>query len=380
MVSRSKRRRAAQNRSAQSVAMAPASRPSLPQAPSLRPRRRVRARARVQGNYGSTGAVRSSGVDLIYNAQVTETQGAGFVVWTTPLGPEHSKGTRFHSESKLWARWRPASLSCRFIGTGGSSIGGAVAVGWTPDTSFTLSKSSFTNVNVVLALERSAVVRLDGTSTFTIPSDPTYRWYSTNGENEAHGKLFLVVVSPPNVAKGTFSLLVELSWNVYFEGRRIVDLTLGPHGIAPEAGFDNLFTTSDSSFDSSVLTFKAHSGGSMVPWSGVQPNTIYRVMVGDVSIPYIAKNAKGENVTLEANYFTKVQDYTVKGLVLHEDENSAKQYIKTGDKRYCVKYVAAGGYTTPSRPTLVADPDSLGKLSSFDIADDFERLELGRPP
>lgn len=266
-------------------------------------------------------------------------------------------------------------MRLKFLGTGSADVGGAVAVGWTPDTTFELGERDFTNVNVVLALERSAVVRLDGRDGFNIPVDPQYRWYSTTGGKEvsAHGKFYIVVVTPPVLAKGVFSMLVELEWSVHFEGRRIADLTSGPHSIVPASGYDNLFTTSDGSFDATVLTFKSTAGGSMVPFVGLHPNVIYRQMQGSgEKVQYYATKADGTEVLADAYYFTKVQDYAIHGLVLHASEAYAKAYIKTGKKDYCIKYVKAGPYTSPGRPIFVADPGTI----SGDWIQDFSLLSL----
>lgn len=142
---------------------------------------------------------------------------------------------------------------------------------------------------------------------------------------------------------GSVGVALQLDWDVEFEGTDIVSSAVRKHTITPDAGYSNLFTTSDGSWNASVLTFKMHAGGAMVPFSAADPSVVYTVAQG-TKVPYFDSSAKRQ----ECKWFARIQDQP--GLVLFSSREDALAYVRTGDVSKAITYYKEGDWVTPAVP------------------------------
>lgn len=236
-------------------------------------------------------------------------------------------------------------------------------------------------LSVAMAAEVSKVVRFDQSALLNIPSGATYKWYQTDGllDVTSHGTLLLVLISPPVGLSGSISIPFVLDWDIEWSGRKLNPLPSRGGKIMPDPGYENIFTTSDSDYDSSILTFKMHPGGSMVPFSGATIGAVYKIAEGSV-----AYYMNSEGRATKVYYFSRVIGFHIPGFVLHPDEQSAIKYQQTGDKAYCLHYHSASDYAKPARPVfeqlVIRDalPQPTSELESLRQQIDALRLQISQ--
>lgn len=314
----------------------------------------VRMRSVPKGNIMSQST--TTGTDLVKTFSVSSADKQGKSLLNKPINPSSILGTRMQLESALWQRWRPVKLRVRVVGASPTTIGGAIAVAWSPDPTINITQDK-NFLTLVLGQERSSVMRLDGNLSFDVPVEAAHKWYLT-GEDPAessHGSLICCLVAPPVAFTGSVLFSVVLDWTFQWEARRI-DMSFDNKTmlIEPDSGYVDIFTSSDGSFDAEVLTFKAHAGGSMVPFSDALPGVVYRP-AGKTKVQYYDT----ANVLHECKHFSLVVGYQVKGLVLHDSNTSAINYQRTGSKEYCLKWQKNGPLATPSTPIFEREPTVL---------------------
>lgn len=314
----------------------------------MRRRRARRAnRPRAAGNRGTKLVSESVGSDMITSLGIGADQQSGMVLYNMPLSPFHLQNTRLAAESVLWARWRPVSLVLRWTGAGALTVFGNLVVGWSGDPSERLAQgSTLSNVTKVAAMRPSATCKVVADGRMVIPVDTARKWYnceSQSKEDVAHGSLCVVVGSRIGGFTGEIGLNLSLDWKVQFEGPEI-PMAAGPSPptkeIRPDSGWVGpFFTTSDSSYDATVLTIKEHPGGDMVPFSGAVAGSIYKL--GSVDLDYY--NSAGQAVTV--SYASRAYKFATPGLVFHSTFADATAYQSTGDTNKCFKYVSAGPWS-----------------------------------
>lgn len=308
------------------------------------------------------GTLRSSGVDLFGQFVVGPGNVPGQLLLEKPFNPALQVDSRLQKESELWQRWRPVRLVVRYIGAGPATAGGSMVLAWSPDSTHSLD-ARLSTLSFALSQERSQMIRLDQSASFEVPCQSAFKWYVTDeGEIEgSHGSVIASLISAPSGIRGSITVCLSVEWTIEWQGRKLAQSVSEGRKIQPDSGYSSLFTTSDSSYDSSVLTFKAHAGGSMVPFSLARPGAVYTLGAG-VHVPYVDEQGQSK----EAAWFSLVVGYTIKGLVLHSSEGDASDYQRSGDIKYCLKYKAAGGYVTPARPSFLEKPLTVG--GSLEIA------------
>lgn len=334
MVSQSKRRRQAKARA---------------QAQPPKPQRSAPRRKRRNGSKRtSLTSVTTSGTDFVGNCVIRGTESVvGKIIAYRVLTPRMMSDTRLCVEGKLWTRWRPRKLQLTISANGPSTAGGCLAIGWTSDVAARLV-SNLGAVSAVMAMEVSATVKLFERRTINIPTSSLTKWYSTEGPevDKSHGMFVVVLVAPPTglTDESRVRAHLDLNWTVEWSGREFTqDSAVDHHLIHPTAD-KALFTTSDSSFDATVLTFKEHSGGSMVPWDDALPGEVYCTTPDPKSPSKVYYLSGGKNV--ECHWFSVVIGYATRGLVLHVSQVEAEAYQKTGAKEHCIKYEGASDYTS----------------------------------
>lgn len=263
------------------------------------------------------------------------------------ITPEAFLDTRLKQLSDIHAKWRPVSLRLTATGSGTAFASGSVAIGWSPEALADMVGSNTSNLNRVMSMKPSMVLRLNETKSMTIPSNPTRKWYFTKGadEDSHHGALFCVVSGQTGGYSGNSTMLLRLDWTIQFEGAEMTHNSANDD-ITPDVGYSDLFTTSDGSFNSKILTFKMHHGGSMVPFSAAKPNKVYEPTQGTV-VKYVSSEQGHEST---CKFFARVQGYDTPGLLLFASKDDALTYIKTGDEDKCLKYISQGPVISPSIP------------------------------
>ncbi|QKK35401.1 hypothetical protein [Erysiphe necator associated nodavirus 5] len=294
----------------------------------------------------------SAGKDVLQTITVASGTAAGTVLWHIPLGPRHCGSTRLQAESSLWSRWKPTSLKFTMVGSGSASTYGSLMFGWVADPTSKVSSVKEMAISQVGAMQSRLVMRLGATAAMSLPLVMSRRWYETDGDTQdeeefSHGSICCVVAATTGGYAGqSLSVIVELDWKVQFEGPKLPDrVEYTPGVIMPDNGWYNLFTTSDGSFDAGRLTFKMHEGGNMVPFSSAQPDVAY---CPDIGTHVYAVTE--DNKVSEVNWFAKVKNYVVPGLLCFASKADCKAYIESGDVSKAMKYVAASKYTTPRVP------------------------------
>lgn len=315
-----------------------------PRARPRAPRRRVTSKPKTSGV--AMQSVVTSGTDCIENATIASNATKGAVMFCKALTPFSIPNTRIQIESLLWQRWRPKKLTVTTVGSGPATAGGAYVLAWIPDPHL-VSGARIDYLSLALSAERSKVVRFDQAATFEVPCGLTTKWLLTEGtpENISHGTFIAAVITPPVGIKGAVTVPLILNWHVEWQGRKLASAILSNQILTPDTGYQNLFTTSDSGFDATILTFKMHSGGSMVPFSHALPGVVYTSVEGTV-VYYVNNN--GQNA--ECRYFSRILNYETPGLVLHTSAAEGLEYQRTADLTHCIHYVGASNTAKPAIP------------------------------
>lgn len=302
----------------------------------------------------------SSGVDLVSTMLLKEAQPVGSVVLNLPLGPASLAPSRWRNESALWSRWRPRSLRATVVGSGAATTFGSVCLAWCPDSTWVPTGNSSDYMRAA-ALRPSVTMRLHESKVLSIPSDSATKWYYCDGLRDIsnHGCLIAVVASPPGGYTGACGVTVTLDWSVQFEGVEMPGESAAiADTIMPDSGWTNLFTTSDSSFDSTILTFKMHSGGNMAPFSAAREDHVYVPSPG-TRVMYYDRTGK----LLAGKYFVKLR-FTTPGLGLVATRQDAADYISSADASKLLTYKLAGPVSTPSVLRFIGSPVHVSSLSA----------------
>lgn len=291
----------------------------------------------------------SRGVDLLATAGVKATAKVGEVAFIQPLAPSDLPNSRLKAESELWSRWRPRGLVVNVTASGCATTYGSLVVGWTPDEHWSANNTSADFMRVS-AFKPSVQMRLYESKRFSIPTETLTKWYLCDGEVglSTHGSLVGVVGAAAGGFTGTITVNVTLEWAVEFEGAETPASVL-QDTITCDAGWSNIFTTSDSSFNSERLTFKMHSGGDMVPFSSARSDRYY-IPSGGTVVRYVDESKK----TVACQFFAKVVGYATPGLLLFSTSEDAVAYVRSGDVTKAIKYTAASAVATPAKPRFVA--------------------------
>lgn len=291
---------------------------------------------------GVPSVARSSGSDMLAALKVTPSS-VGSVLWTRPLSPIFLQNTRLAAEATLWGRWRPISLEIDIQFSSALTTFGLVGLGWTTDPTLSFPAASSNNVQRVAAMVPSMFVPINKQATIRIPCDTARKWYETDNKDQpesSHGTASIVVAGDIGGFTGSIGLTIMMRWQVEFEGRLLPFEQSGGGGdvIHPDAEWrgDKLFTTSDTSFSSAILTIKAHEGGGAVTYSSAQAGVVYKKKTG--ALKYINQATQAVDVT----YASMARGYGQPILVLHSTHADALAYQTSGDTSKCLQYYGAG--------------------------------------
>lgn len=312
-----------------------------------------RAPMRVKSARNKTTGCVTSGHEVLKSISVGNGTRAGTLLYSIMLSPKHLLRTRIHAESALWTRWRPVSLRFVLVGSGSATTYGSVIVGWISDPTYRVSSNPDAAIAQLGAMQVRQICRVNGTVTLTVPVNITRKWLMTNGastdEDEyCHGSLHMLASADIGGFTGRMSVQVEMDWSICWDGQVIGFVEADPslHFIRPDAGWSNLFTTSDGSYDSTILTFKMHSGGDMVPFTEAQDGVVYTTEGTPTTVFYVASDSKPR----VAKWFVRIRNYSTPGLALCATQEDAIEYYKSSDTSKLLKYYAAGAVTTPAVP------------------------------
>lgn len=321
--------------------------------PSPRPRPPP-AKAAPRRQQPSTAMAKqlTSGSDCCGTFTVSPNSAVGTIVYQQPVSLVDIGISRLATEATLWARWRPKRLLLRVVCSGASTTFGGLVVGWTPEETWQASLTTSDGARIA-SFRPSIVMRLNETKTLSIPCESLTKWYLTDGERglSVHGTIVAAVSAIPGGFTGQLSVAFYLDWTIEFEG---VDVQIRPYSvevIKPDAGWSNLFTTSDSSFNSERLTLKMHSGGSMCPFSAARLDRVYVPAANPpTKVPYYDESSAEKTVAA----FARVQDYSIPGLLCFASSKDASEYVRSGDVTKALKYTKAGKYVTPPIPAFAS--------------------------
>lgn len=337
----------------ESVHTQPVAKPSQP---SRVPTRAFRSARNINGR------VNTSGHEVLKTIGVSSNTRAGTLLYTLMLSPKHMPRTRIHAESTLWTRWKPVSLRVTLVGSGSATTYGSALIGWISDPTYRISNNADAAIAQLGAMQVRQIVRVNGTVSLTLPTNITRKWLMTSGtstdEDEyCHGSLHVIASADIGGFTGRMSFQVELDWAISWDGQVVgfadADPTL--HFIRPDAGWSNIFTTSDGSYDSTILTFKMHHGGDMVPFTEAQDGVVYTVDGTSTMVYYYGSDGKKRT----CRFFVRIRGYATPGLALCSTMDDAVAYYKSGDTSKLLKYYAAGDPTTPAIPTFAPVPATL---------------------
>lgn len=315
----------------------------------------------------------AEGSDLLTTLEIVPRLPKYTVIKTLKVGPRGFGSARLDLESKLWARWRPTKLNLRVVCAGSTSTFGSIVVGWIPDPTHHWLNQAESSISRIISSPHHVVLRLSSSGNLSIPVATTRKWYHTSGadEDSYHGQIAIVSATPTGGYSGSsVGVTIELDWRVEFEGEDLPDADATPDNtIYADAGWTNLFTTSDGSFNSSVLTFKEHSGGSMAPFSAARYGVVYTTAANS-SVTYYDSSGKEQRV----KYFTRISSYDTPGLILFATFQDARDYISSGSIDKALKYHSAGKICIPPSPgfeptssVMVQDPavDRIAELENL---------------
>ncbi|APG75809.1 hypothetical protein [Hubei diptera virus 12] len=328
----------------------------------------------VNRGIAGTEVVTLSGTDLITTPYIVSgaTQGGNLV--NLLLDPRGLVDTRLSQVAQCWARWRPVKLTVRIVMTGSAFCYGSVVIGWTPDPTIHKTGNVLKRVS---SLVPSREVKLTNSASMNIPCLMPRKWYDTSGPSLdcTHGLISMTVASQIGGFTGAISASIHLDWTCQFEGADLEDSQGSDEAtIRQDIGWEHVFTTSDSSFDSTILTLKQHSGGSMVPFSSAHRGLVY-TPTGTTLITYY----DSASVQHYCSYFAVVQGYATPGLLLFETFDKATAYIRDADTSNCLKYTKAGEWCSPdvvSFKPIHQKPASVDNPTVDELMVRINRLEL----
>nr|UXX19103.1 putative capsid protein [Ixodes scapularis associated virus 3]UXX19104.1 putative capsid protein [Ixodes scapularis associated virus 3] len=327
-------------------------------------KKRGRRGAQAAGSAGASGlrGSLSRGSDVLAAVSVG-TSKAGDVLWTRALAPTFLPETRLGAEARLWARWRPRNLVVELESTSCSAAFGLLAFGWTADESAALVTHSISNIQRVGSFTSTAFGPLGSRLVLRLPVDSARKWYDANspslGEG-AHGTLALIAASEIGGFTGSMGVTITLKWAVEFEGATLpaVHAAGGATTIYPDAEWAGmaLFTTTDTSFSSTLLTIKAHPGGSAVTYSGATYGVVYKIVTSG-TLRYYNTSGAATDIT----YASRARGYASPILVFHASYQDGVDYQKSGADNKCITYYEAGPWGAAnvafSTATSLSDPE-----------------------
>lgn len=333
--------------------------------------------AKPKASSSGMGRLSDSGVDLLNQTNILSGKTTnGTKLFSIPLAPGYFKG-RLGQEVSIWERWRPRSLTVEVICSGSAMTFGSLVVGWSADEAFRLTDTNFDSTRV-LALKPSKVFRANDTGRITIPASTLTKWYLVHSHvGESHGSVHAVVLNPFGGYSGSFGVTCVMHWHIDFEGVSLQSLASPISDIIyADIGFDGpFFTTSDSSFNSEILTFKEHSGGAMVPFQTARAGVVYKSALPNQQVYYY--DAAG--VQRVAAYFSVLPaaEYATPGLVMFASVDDASAFVRTGDISKCLKYTKAGEWCKPDRLGFIAvSTSSVSVSGAEDLENKIDSLKL----
>lgn len=331
---------------------------------------------------GPMGGTRERGVDLLASPSVAPGALPGSIVARIEVRPS-TIGPRSRQIAQLWERWRPVSLELELVGSGNMMVSGSIVVGYSSDPSLRLLGDT-SSVSVVAALKPSVQMRLTGSARFKIPCDTSRKWYLTDGtlDDSSHGIVAAVVLTTVGGFTGVSGVSMLCHWEIEYEGVAMAyGSGPGEELYFPDASWVGpFFTTSDSSYDSAVLTLKEHAGGSMVAFSSMVAGRLYKPGVG-VSLRY----NDGTSVEKSVQYASVLPPvlFATPGVVFFASKEDAGTWLRTHDASKCLQYKAQGSYATPTRiwfvqvgVSSVADPLENMRDVLADMSSRLEELAL----
>lgn len=320
------------------------------------------------------GHLLDSGVDLLRSISVSASLAAGGRLFRIPLRPSEFTG-RLHQEAAMWERWRPHSLHVEIVSSGSANTFGSAVVGWSADDSFELAGGP-QDIARVVALQPSRIVRGSETARLVLPVETSRRWYNVHtDEDDVHGTVVGVVMNPFGGFTGSFGVTVMLHWKIEFEGVSLPSSVVVGDIIYPDAGWgeSRCFTTTDTSFSATCLTFKETPGGNLVPYSGARPGVVYESLPGQKLFYY-----DSSSISKEFTFACRIpaDDFKDPGLVFFLTYKEASEFCRTGDLTKTLQYTKAGEYCVPKRPgfkarVVEATPEEV----AADIRKEMERLQ-----
>lgn len=163
------------------------------------------------------------GSDVIGIVQVPEGSQVGVSFFNQALNPLALTDSRLKQHAKLYARWRPISLTAQVVGSGSANTFGSIAVGWSPDGVASIIGKDISNLNRTMSCRPSKIARMNQTVSLNIPSATSRKWYMCNGpaDDANHGVLNVVCASTTGGYKGNTTFSVHLHWRVEFEGAEL---------------------------------------------------------------------------------------------------------------------------------------------------------------
>lgn len=318
-----------------------------------KPRRRTAgARSRKSRSVAKSGLnsqnFTTSGSDLIGTVTLKDSMPVGSTLLIWEINPATLIETRLARMSQVFTRWRPRKLTVTAVPGAGVLTPGSYAMGWTADQHFDIGGAD-KRVQRVLTLKPNVLGVFGTPKVMNIPCDTTQKWYMVDpnlGAESDHGMLICVLAG--RLGGNNISINFRLDWTIEFNSPDI-PASSEEYEIYPDPDYIPIFTDSVSDWGAGKrLTFKHKEGGSVVPWIGLKDNVIYKPTAG-VSIPY---NDGTKDV--DCKFFARIKDselYT-SALACFLDEASAKAYLQSGDINKVLEFKAAGGYCSPSLPTL----------------------------
>lgn len=307
---------------------------------------------RKGGAGGSKAGHRESGVDVLGVATVTPKSQVGQRLLVFPIDPQALANTRIAVESKLWARWRPNSLTIEVISGAGYMTTGSYIVAWNADPSWSFRLLNGGNtVAALTALGVQSQKHIGDNVRLSIPCDPSRRWYMFDGPDEDRCHGVVVAALAGAISATSLSVTFKLHWSISFEGmtlpQQVADLY-----VEPEYDYVPIFTDSVSDFAGGTrLTFKHAAGGSVVPWPRVVEGVVYEPDLG-TTIPYYTSATS----TSEVKYLSKMlgqANYST-AIVCHASQADAEAYQKNGvgNVEKVLTWYKAGEWVTPDFPRL----------------------------
>jgi hypothetical protein len=278
----------------------------------------------------------------------------GQVLWQQRINPAELGGTRLASVAGLWNRWRPVSLNVRVVPSAGTYVSGALAVGWDASVQ-PYTDSGLPVIQRLATLVPNKMEQISKNFSISITKPPVQPWLYCRGdevEDTAHGRVVVAVLSPLSNVDGNMAVTVHLDWNIVFDGPSIpAGSTSSGTNIYAGSGFESYFTDSTASWaDGKKLTLKAHEGGQIVPFLGIQHGVIYQIDTV-ARLSYKLKPVDGVSAVKPIKYGVAIAGSTFgNGMAVFDDITSAESYIKSSDTSYCLDYYAAGEVVQPENP------------------------------